>query len=106
MARRPGVLNHLPFRGRAQNYFRKYQSSQTHIEAIIQGLYKGQDELMRDNAALEQEKVNLWNIKGRMEQYTYMAGKLDEAVTAKSSQLELADAEKARSMKEDVLFYV
>jgi uncharacterized protein YaaN involved in tellurite resistance len=104
--RRNGVMSHLPFRQRTQNYFRKYQSSQTHIEAIIQGLYKGQDELLRDNAALEQEKVNLWNIKGRLEQYAYMAGKLDDAVGSKANQLELADPDKAKSLKEDVLFYV
>ena len=106
MTRRGGMLSHLPFRQRTQNYFRRYQSSQSHIEAIIQGLYKGQDELLRDNAALEQEKVNLWNVKGRLEQYAYMAGKLDEAVAGKARDLELTDAEKARSMNEDVLFYV
>jgi uncharacterized protein YaaN involved in tellurite resistance len=101
-----GLRSHLPFRQRTQNYFRKYQSSQSHIEAIIQGLYKGQDELMRDNAALEQEKVNLWNIKGRLEQYAYMSGKLDEAVSAKTGAIEVSDPDRARALKEDVLFYV
>ncbi|MBV9121514.1 MAG: toxic anion resistance protein [Chloroflexi bacterium] len=99
-----GLMGRLPFGQRTRDYFRKYQSSQSHIEAIIQGLYRGQDELMRDNAALEQEKVNLWAIKGRLEQYAYMAGKLDDAVSGKVT--EITDADKARAMKEDVLFYV
>jgi len=103
---RRGLLNRLPFGNQTRDYFRKYQSSQSHIEAIIQGLYKGQDELMRDNAALEQEKINLWNIKERLEQYTYMSGKLDEAVTTKVGQIEPAEPDKARALKEDVLFYV
>src|SRR5579884_3233265 len=45
-------------------------------------------------------------MKGRLEQYAYMAGRLDEAVTAKLGSLETADPEKARALKEDVLFYV
>jgi uncharacterized protein YaaN involved in tellurite resistance len=101
-----GLRSLLPFRGRATDYFRRYQSAQSHIEAIIQGLYKGQDELLRDNAALELEKANLWKVKGRLEQYVYMAGKLDDAVSAKVRELELSDPERARALKEDVLFYV
>src|SRR6266508_916225 len=47
------------------DYFRKYQSAQSQIEAIVSGLYRGQDELLRDNAALEQEKAHLWEVKRR-----------------------------------------
>ncbi|HXM55189.1 MAG TPA: toxic anion resistance protein, partial [Candidatus Dormibacteraeota bacterium] len=60
----------------------------------------------RDNAAIEQEKVNLWQMKGRLEQYTYMATKLDEALEARVRTLELSDPEKAKRLQEDVLFYV
>jgi uncharacterized protein YaaN involved in tellurite resistance len=56
--------------------------------------------------AIEQEKVNIWDMKGRLEQYTFMAAKLDDALTAKIRQLELTDPEKARSLQENVLFYV
>lgn len=96
----------VPFGGKMKDYFHKYQSAQGSIEAIIQGLFHGQDELMRDNAAIEQEKVNLWAMKGRLEQYAYMAAKLDETLTAKTAEIERTDPEKARTMKEDVLFYV
>jgi uncharacterized protein YaaN involved in tellurite resistance len=101
-----GLLSHLPFGNRMKDYFAKYQSSQKNLDAIIQALYHGQEELQRDNAAIEQEKVNLWQMKGRLEQYSYMANKLDEALEAKIRTLELSDGEKAKTMQEDVLFYV
>ena len=101
-----GFLSHLPFGNRMKDYFAKYQSAQSNLDAIIQALYHGQEELQRDNAAIEQEKVNLWQMKGRLEQYAYMASKLDEAREARVSTLELSDAEKAKTLQEDVLFYV
>jgi uncharacterized protein YaaN involved in tellurite resistance len=103
---RRGLLGRFSVSGNVREYFRRYESAQQTIERIIQGLYRGQDELLRDNAALEQEKVHLWAMKGRLEQYAYMAARLDEAVTAKLAELEGREPEKARALKEDVLFYV
>ena len=103
-----GLINFrkVPFGDQVNDYFRRYQSAQHHIEAIVAGLYRGQDELLRDNAALDQEKVHLWLIKSRLEQYVLMAGALDEALTRTISNLESSDHEKARVLKEDALFYV
>ncbi len=105
LIQRRGLLDRLPFGNQVNDYFRKYQSAQAHIEAIVNGLYRGQDELMRDNAALEQESVHLWEMKGRLEQYAYMASVLDEALTKKAAELERSAPEKARALK-DALFYV
>jgi uncharacterized protein YaaN involved in tellurite resistance len=95
-----------PFANQLGDYFRRYQSAQHQIEAIVASLYRGQDELMRDNAALEQEKVYLWALKTRLEQYAHMAGALDESLTRKIASVESNDPEKARALKEDALFYV
>jgi uncharacterized protein YaaN involved in tellurite resistance len=103
---RRGLFRRVPFGNQVHEYFRRYQSAQSHIEAIVNGLYRGQDELLRDNAALEQEKAHLWSVKTRLEQYTVMSGALDEALTAKISRMEHGDPEKARALKEDALFYV
>ena len=106
MQQRRGLFRRVPVANQVGEYFRKYQSAQSQIEAIVAGLYRGQDELLRDNAALEQEKAHLWEIKGRLEQYVYMAGQLDDALTGKVARVEAEDAEKARALKEDALFYV
>jgi len=96
----------IPFGSRLRDYFARYQSAQGHLNAIIQALYGGQDELRQDNAAIEQEKVNVWDIKGKLEQYVYMAGKLDAALEAEIDQIGQTDAGRAKALREDVLFYV
>jgi uncharacterized protein YaaN involved in tellurite resistance len=106
LGQRRGLFRRVPFGSQVGEYFRKYQSAQSQIEAIIAGLYRGQDELLRDNAALEQEKTHLWQMKGRLEQYAYMAGRLDEALTRRIGEVEAKDPEKARALREDALFYV
>jgi uncharacterized protein YaaN involved in tellurite resistance len=108
LQQRRGLLNfkRVPFGSQVNDYFRRYQSSQQHIEGIVASLYRGQDELLRDNAALEQERIHLWAIKTRLEQYAHMAGALDESLTRKVATLEATEPDKARALKEDALFYV
>jgi uncharacterized protein YaaN involved in tellurite resistance len=106
LGRRRSFFRRAPFGNQVGEYFRKYQSAQSQIEAIVNGLYRGQDELLRDNAALEQEKAHLWEMKRRLEQYAYMAAQLDDTLTQKIAETEARDPEKARALKEDALFYV
>ena len=96
----------IPFGNRLRDYFGRYQSAQGHLNAIIQALYRGQDELRQDDAAIEQEKVNVWEIKGKLEQYLYLAGKLDAVLEAQINQIGQGDPERAKALREDVLFYV
>lgn len=99
-------LGVFPFGDKLTDYFRKYQSSQSHIDAILHALYDGQDELRRDNAALNQEKQNLWDTMGRLNQYVYVAERLDARLSAKLAELEVSDPDAAKSLRDDVLFYV
>jgi len=96
----------LPFGDRIRDYFGKYQSSQSHLNAIIESLYHGQDELQKDNADLEQEKVNLWAVMGRLRQYIYLGQRLDAALTEKIAGIEATDPDRAKALKEDLLFPV
>jgi uncharacterized protein YaaN involved in tellurite resistance len=98
-------LGIIPVGNKVQDYFRGYESSQTHLNAIIQSLYGSRDQLMRDNASIEQEKANMWKLMGTLEQYAYLAGKVADAVSAQIASIEVTDPERARILKEDVLFY-
>jgi uncharacterized protein YaaN involved in tellurite resistance len=100
------LLGILPFGDRLRDYFNKYQSSQSHINAIINALYHGQDELQKDNADIEQQKANLWAIMERLRQYIYMGQKLDAALSAKIAEVERTDPDRARVLREDMLFSV
>jgi uncharacterized protein YaaN involved in tellurite resistance len=89
-----------------QDYFRKYQTSQSHLNAILHALRSGQDELTRDNVALNMEKQNLWQTMGRLNQYVYIAEQLDTKLTANIAEIEMSDPERAKQLNQDVLFYV
>ena len=98
------LLGMIPFGDRLRDYFHKYESAQSHIDAILKALLDGQDELRKDNAALDQEKVHLWETMQRLAQYAYVADHLDKALEAKIAQL--SDAEKAKVLRDDVLYAV
>ncbi len=96
----------LPWNDKIEDYFRKYQSAQSHLNGILHSLRSGQDELTRDNVALNLEKTNLWATMGRLNQYVYIAERLDAKISARIAEMELADPEGAKTMSQDVLFYV
>jgi uncharacterized protein YaaN involved in tellurite resistance len=96
----------LPFNDKVEDYFRKYQSSQSQLNGILHSLRSGQDELTKDNVALNLEKTNLWATMGRLNQYVYVAERLDAKLAAKIAEMELTDPEGAKTLSQDVLFYV
>jgi uncharacterized protein YaaN involved in tellurite resistance len=100
------LLGIIPFGNKLRDYFQKYESAQTQLDKIIQSLFHGQDELRRDNAAVEQEKVNLWHVMQRLQEYAYMARKLDAAIDARVNQIQATDPERAKTLQDDLLFYV
>jgi len=100
------ILGVIPFGDKITDYFRRYQSAQSHLDAILHALYDGQDELRKDNAALNQEKQSLWESMGRLNQYVYIAERLDARLSAAIAELEATDPEKAKALRQDVLFYV
>jgi uncharacterized protein YaaN involved in tellurite resistance len=100
------LLGFIPFGNKLKGYFRRYQSSQSHINGIIESLYNGQDELRKDNAAIELEKTRLWETMGMLEQYAYVGKELDKALHNRIADIEAQHPEKARVVKEEMLFYV
>ncbi|WP_244932179.1 toxic anion resistance protein [Nocardioides sp. W7] len=100
------LLGFLPFGDKVTDYFRKYQSAQSQLNGILHSLRNGQDELTKDNVALNLEKANLWATMGRLNQYVYVAERLDAKLAARIAELELSDPEAAKALSQDVLFYV
>ena len=100
------LLGLIPFGDRLRAYFARYQSSQSHINAVVAGLQNGQAELAKDNSDLDREKENLWLTMERLRQYIYLAQKLDATLVDRIASVEAKDPEKARVLREDMLFYV
>ena len=76
------VLKWLPGGDKIDRYFAKYQSAQSHLNAIIKALDSGQDELRKDNAAIETEKANMWTLMGKLREYNELAAALDAGARA------------------------
>lgn len=99
------LLGVIPFGNRVRDYFDRYQSSQAHLNAIVESLKRGKDELIRDNASVEQEKANLWSLMQRLEKYIYIGKRLDAGLEERATVLDTVDAEKSRVVREELLFY-
>ncbi len=101
------VLKWIPGGDKIARYFAKYESAQSQLNAIIKALEAGQDDLRKDNAAIETEKVNMWTTMGKLSEYNQLATALDEAITNKVAELEAAgNTEGANTLKSDALFAV
>jgi uncharacterized protein YaaN involved in tellurite resistance len=99
------VLKFLPGGDKVQRYFQKYESAQTQLNAIIKALESGQDELRKDNAAIDTEKANMWATMGKLSEYNELAGALDAAVEEKIAQLKAGGQTKqAETLQADALF--
>ncbi|WP_440070732.1 toxic anion resistance protein [Streptosporangium sp. OZ121] len=98
------LLGLIPFGDRLRDYFAKYRSAQKHLDDIIRALKSGQDELRKDNAAIEGEKTNLWESMKRLQEYALLAAALDAAVEEKIMYVEAAEPDKATALRSDALF--
>ena len=100
------ILGFIPGGSKIARYFDRYKSAQVQLDSITRALESGQDELRKDNASIEQEKVNLWNTMGTLSENAVLLGGLDAAVEKKISEVEVSSPDTAKAMRSDVLFAV
>ncbi len=100
------LLGLIPTRAQRQvtGYFERYQDAQSQLDAIIRALASGQDALRRDNAAIEQEKQDLWATMGKLTEYVTLARALDTATEQKVAELRATDPRAAEALTADALF--
>lgn len=101
------ILGFIPGGNKLAKYFQKYESAQTQLDKIIKSLMAGQDELLKDNAALAGEKVQLWETMQALSEYAVFAKALDAACVAKIDEARSSGRiEEAQKLEADVLFPV
>ena len=100
------LLGFIPWGNRLEEYFREYQSAESHLQSILESLHRGQDELRLDNASIEQEKAAAWQSIERLRQFAELGSRIDAQLSRRLPELEASDPEKARVLREEVLFYV
>lgn len=99
-------LSRLPGGNRLRDHVAKYASAQGTLNRIVGSLRGGQDELRRDNAALQTERVRLWETMGKLQEYVVLTDALDAAVGQRIAGAEATDPERADGLRADVLFPV
>ncbi|WP_406178815.1 toxic anion resistance protein [Streptomyces canus] len=97
-------LSRLPGGNRLRDHVAKYASTQGTLNRIVGSLRGGQDELRRDNAALQTERVRLWETMGKLQEYVVLTEALDTAVERHITAA--GDPEAADALRADVLFPV
>ncbi|MEU6145915.1 toxic anion resistance protein [Streptomyces sp. NPDC047081] len=97
-------LSRLPGGNKLRDHVAKYASAQGTLNKIVGSLRGGQDELRRDNAALQTERVRLWETMGKLQEYVVLTEALDGAVEQHIAGV--ADPQAADSLRADVLFPV
>ncbi|GAB2951493.1 toxic anion resistance protein [Streptomyces heilongjiangensis] len=97
------LLSRLPGGNRLRDHVAKYATAQGTLNRIVGSLRGGQDELRRDSAALQTERVRLWETMGKLQEYVVLTEALDRAVEA---HIAAADPQQADTLRADVLFPV
>ncbi|WP_415939103.1 toxic anion resistance protein [Streptomyces sp. 039-1] len=99
-------LSKLPGGNRLRDHVAKYASAQGTLNKIVGSLRGGQDELRRDNAALQTERVRLWETMGKLQEYVVLTQALDGAVEDHIAGVDTTDPAQADTLRSDVLFPV
>ncbi|MFJ3581373.1 toxic anion resistance protein [Streptomyces sp. NPDC090127] len=97
-------LSKLPGGNRLRDHVARYASSQGTLTKIVSTLRGGQDELRRDNAALQTERARLWETMGKLQEYAVLTEALDAAVEERVALT--VDPAAADALRSDVLFPV
>jgi uncharacterized protein YaaN involved in tellurite resistance len=100
------LLSRLPGGNKVRDHVAAYASAQGTLNKIVGSLRGGQDELRRDNAALQTERVRLWDSMGKLQEYVVLTEALDSAVEGHISGVEARDPAQADTLRADVLFPV
>ncbi|MFD8974301.1 MULTISPECIES: toxic anion resistance protein [Streptomyces] len=99
-----GLLSKLPGGNKLRDHVAKYASSQATLNRIVGSLRGGQDELRRDNAALQTERARLWETMGKLQEFAVLTEALDAAVEERVALT--PDQAQADALRADILFPV
>lgn len=94
----------MPWADKIDSYFQEYKSSEDQLDVIIKSLSNGKDELIHDNATIEEEKEQMQELMVRLEQYAYIMKRLDKKIEDRLPEIQAEDQLKAEDIKQEILF--
>lgn len=87
-----------------KRYFMKYESSQTVIDAVVNSLEKGGDQLRRDNVTLTEDQKQMRELTFLLTDQSALAQALDEQIQYKLEREILPEDPRRQFIEEELLF--
>ncbi|MFC0351938.1 toxic anion resistance protein [Undibacterium danionis] len=99
-------LGLIPYGNKLQSYFRKYQGAAGQLQKSMQQLYAARDDMLRDVIDIEATRVKLWDAMQKLKAAIHFAENLDSRLQQRVIALKSTDAQRAKALEQEVLFYV
>lgn len=99
-------LGFIPYGNKLQTYFRKYQGAAGQLQKSMQQLYTARDDMQRDVIDIEATRVKLWDAMQKLKAAIHFAECLDSRLQQRVIALKSTDAQRAKALEQEVLFYV
>jgi uncharacterized protein YaaN involved in tellurite resistance len=99
-------LGLIPYGNKLQTYFRKYQGAAGQLQKSMQQLYTARDDMQRDVIDIEATRVKLWDAMQKLKAAIHFAECLDSRLQQRVIALKSTDAQRAKALEQEVLFYV
>jgi len=99
-------LGLIPYGNKLQSYFRKYQGAAGQLQKSMQQLYAARDDMQRDVIDIEATRVKLWDAMQKLKAAIHFAENLDSRLQQRVIALKSTDAQRAKALEQEVLFYV
>lgn len=99
------LLGIIPYGDKLKAYFRRYQSAGTQIQTALRQIYAARDDMQRDGIDIDATRTKLWEAMQRLKSAIHFAEQLDKRLSDKVSGLKATDAERARALEQEVLYY-
>ncbi len=99
------TLGFLPFIGKPiKKYFTRYESASTVIEAIVNSLEDGSDQLKRDNITLQSDQTAMRELTHKLNKAIKLGQLIDQQLTDKLENELVSDDPRYAFIQEELLF--
>jgi hypothetical protein len=96
----------VPGADRLVSYLRRYESASSHIESLSEQLETAKTAVQKGVSDLRTTEGKLWSALEKLEKVVYFITNLDSRLTQTIDTMRLTQAERARAMEQEVLYYV
>lgn len=96
----------IPFGNKLKSYLRRYESTQTHLDALYQHLSDAKLNVEKDVSELGAVRTQMYEGLQKLEAVVFFVSELDKRLSAQIEEVRKADADRARALEQEVLYYV